>query len=172
MNNALKRWLIIGLFLLASLWLAWTAPEIDDSDLGVVNSVRTAKPIYKSGKIETVENQFLLIPRVVATKKPVDIFATQTKAIKVVKTRPTLVKVKSKPIKPRKPTAPRLPFKYIGKLIEKNKTKIFLMQGQALHIVVEGDKIDSNYQLKQVDESEISIIYLPLKLTQTMDIGK
>ena len=139
----------------------------DESNLVEVNPTRTVQSVDKATEATNVEDIFALTARPLSDGNVIDIFGTQKQQIKR-KVKPVITKVR--PII--KPTAPRLPFKYIGKLIENDVIKLFLMEGEALHIVSQGDKIGKNYRLKQVDEQQISLLYLPLNTTQTMSIGK
>jgi len=169
-NETLKRWLVLGGLLLLTIWLVLNAPVSEnDSEVVAVNPSRSSKlAAMVSPKVmpENIGDELALKHRIKNDEKIVDIFGTQQKVI-IVNTQP-VIKVKPQI----KLTAPRLPFKYIGKLVENNVTKLFLMEGEALHIVSEGDRVGSNYQLNKVEDKQISLLYLPLKITQTMSIGK
>lgn len=173
-NETTKRWLVLGSVLILTLYLAWNLPESDtDTDVVILNPVIDARQSYnhktmsKSLSIESV-NLFSLVSR-----KPLDgtvtfnLFGPQIK--NQVK---NTVKQIEKPMLSTKLQAPQLPFKYIGKLVEGGVVKVFLLEGQALHIMSKGDKIDDRYQLQQVNEQQLSWLYLPLNITQNMSIGK
>ena len=168
-NETVKRWLMLGSLLFVTLWLVWTTPEAEvNSELVVVNSIRTVKAVKKSDDATIIENIFALTPRLGNKGETVDVFGTKRQQKRKVK-KPVVVKAKPT-IKAS--TAPRLPFKYIGRLVEKDSTKLFLMEGETLYIVSQGDKIGKNYKVKQVGEQQVSLLYLPLNTTQTMSIGK
>lgn len=167
-NETVKRWFVLGGLLVITLWLVVNAPEQDETSIVAVSATRAVKPADKQQ--QTVFEQqdiFALTPRPTSDNERLDIFTTSRTAVKV-KSKPVILP--TKPII--KPSVPRLPFKYIGKLVENNVTKLFLMEGQSLHIVSQGDKVGHNYLLNKVEDTQITLLYLPLKISQTMSIGK
>lgn len=75
------------------------------------------------------------------------------------------------PPPPPKPTAPALPFQYIGKLVEGDVIKVFVSK-QGKHLVVqEGDLLDTTYSVVEISAGQIVFEYLPLKEKQTLAIG-
>lgn len=74
-----------------------------------------------------------------------------------------------RPVQEAKPTAPPLPFKYFGKLIEGGKTETFVMQGDELISIAAGQKI-GEYRVDKISEASIAFTYLPLKTQQTLDL--
>lgn len=72
---------------------------------------------------------------------------------------------------PHKPTAPPLPFKYLGKALENGKLSVFLARGEDSYSVESGSKIDGEYRVEQVSETAVTFVYLPLKSRQTLDIS-
>lgn len=70
---------------------------------------------------------------------------------------------------PEKPSAPALPFKYLGKAIEDGKLEVFLARGDDSYSVRAGQKID-DYRVDKVTEKSITFTYLPMKTKQTLDI--
>tara|TARA_R110002073_G_scaffold71694_6_gene175798 strand:- start:150 stop:743 length:594 start_codon:yes stop_codon:yes gene_type:complete len=69
------------------------------------------------------------------------------------------------------PTPPPLEFKYIGKVIEGNKTRVFLSQYDQFHVVKLGGRIDNQYRVDAVDDEAITLTYLPLNAKQTLNIN-
>ncbi|NTV70193.1 MAG: hypothetical protein HGA71_08615 [Azonexaceae bacterium] len=75
------------------------------------------------------------------------------------------------PVKPPKPTAPPLPFQYLGKLKEEDGTRVFLNQ-QGKHIIARvGDVIDGIYSVEDISSGQMTLLYLPLKEKQILAIG-
>ena len=68
---------------------------------------------------------------------------------------------------PAKPTAPPLPFKYLGRMIDGDKLEIFLEQGQEFIAVEPGQRI-GEYRVDKVTDEQIVFTYLPLKTKQTL----
>jgi hypothetical protein len=73
---------------------------------------------------------------------------------------------------PAKAEAPLLPFRYIGKLVEGDKTQVLLLRGAEQYAAAPGDKLGPDYRLDKVTGSELTFTYLPLKTKQTLDIPK
>ena len=73
------------------------------------------------------------------------------------------------PQAPAKPTAPPLPFKYLGRLIDGGKLEIYLEQGQEFIVTEPGQRI-GDYRVDKVTEEQIVFTYLPLKTRQTLDL--
>jgi hypothetical protein len=69
------------------------------------------------------------------------------------------------------PAAPPLPFTYQGRFQdESGKTAIYLSRDDHAYSVSEGDTIDGVYRVETVGVAQITIIYLPLNVQQTLDI--
>jgi hypothetical protein len=74
------------------------------------------------------------------------------------------------PSAPAKPTAPPLPFRYVGKAIEDGKLAVFLQRGEDSYSVQKAQKLDNEYRVDKVSETKIVFTYLPLKTKQVLDI--
>jgi hypothetical protein len=68
------------------------------------------------------------------------------------------------------PSAPPLPFRYFGKLIENGRLEVFVMRGDEVLSIAKGQKIDAEYRVDSITDTSISFTYLPLKMRQTMDL--
>ena len=71
---------------------------------------------------------------------------------------------------PPKPTAPPLPFAYLGRVIEDGKLSVVLARGGENLAVSPGDTIGGEYRVDAVTESEIRFTYLPLKTQQSLPL--
>lgn len=74
---------------------------------------------------------------------------------------------------PPKPTAPLLPFKYMGSFEEPSSGKliVYLAKGDESFPVSPGDKFDDNkYQFNGIGKSGITITYLPLSIKQNLTL--
>lgn len=75
------------------------------------------------------------------------------------------------PTKPPKPTAPPLPFKYLGKLNEEGEIRVFLSH-QGRHLIARvGDVINGTYSIEEISGGRMTLLYQPLKEIQTLAIG-
>jgi hypothetical protein len=74
---------------------------------------------------------------------------------------------------PPAPSAPPLPFTYIGKLQEgeTGPVVIYLTQGEQAYSVKKGDVIDKTYRVESITSAHIVLTYLPLAIKQTLTFG-
>ena len=70
------------------------------------------------------------------------------------------------------PQAPELPFKYLGKVIEDGKLSVFLARGDDSYSIQAGrrHKLDDQYRVDKVTETQVVFTYLPMNTKQTLDI--
>lgn len=80
-------------------------------------------------------------------------------------------RVEGPPPPPPAPTAPPLPFRFIGRLIDNGSTTIFIAQNDRSFAVRQGDTVADVYKVEQLTPSEIVFIYLPLAERQVLQIG-
>jgi hypothetical protein len=71
---------------------------------------------------------------------------------------------------PPAPSAPALPFRYFGKLIEKGKTEVYVMRGDELISIAAGSQLDNEYRVEGISDTAIEFTYLPLKTRQSMEL--
>lgn len=71
------------------------------------------------------------------------------------------------------PSAPALPFVYVGKMLEEGKSSIvFLEKQNRVFLVREGDVIDSSYRVDTINAPVMTLTYLPLDIKQIVRIGE
>jgi hypothetical protein len=70
-----------------------------------------------------------------------------------------------------KPSAPPVPYAYLGRWVENGKTQVYFSAGGRDHRVAVGDKLGSDYRLKSIDERQAVFEYLPLGVLQTVSLG-
>lgn len=69
------------------------------------------------------------------------------------------------------PTAPPLPFRYIGRMVEEDgQVTVYLAQGNRSRSVKIGDSIDGMYRLDGIFSGHLVLTYLPLEIKQTLSI--
>lgn len=68
------------------------------------------------------------------------------------------------------PVAPPLPFQYLGRIIEEDKTTIFLIRGDQHYSVEPGRTLDKLYKVEQVADNAITFTYLPLGTRQVLTV--
>jgi hypothetical protein len=74
------------------------------------------------------------------------------------------------PAAPPAPMVPPLPFRYLGKIIDGEKTAVFLARGEDNYSVEPGQMVDSQYRVEQVTDNTVTFTYLPLGIRQVMSV--
>lgn len=69
------------------------------------------------------------------------------------------------------PTAPPLPFQFIGRMDDRSDLQVFLQSGEKIYVVRKGDVIDETWRIEGISDVELSLVYLPLHLSQTLSVG-
>lgn len=69
------------------------------------------------------------------------------------------------------PTAPPLPFQFVGRLDDRSDLQVFLQSGEKIYVVRKGDVIDETWRIERISKEELSLVYLPLHLSQTLSVG-
>ncbi len=168
MNNiALKRWLVLGGLLILTLYLAWNSPQPETQATRV--PARDSAAFTATDQTRApMSRDFRLAPRAQAVDDVVDLFAPA-----VVKRLQVEQPVVSQAAPARVvPQAPPLPFTFVGKITEADGVKIFLQADNVLYSVKIGDIFAQQYQLAGVENGKLSLLYLPLNITQTMFYGE
>ena len=77
------------------------------------------------------------------------------------------------PEPPPKPTAPPLPFQYMGRTeeVQSGATLIYLTNGGEFYTIKVGDRFADSYQLERIERGALHIRYLPLSIHQTLPIA-
>ncbi len=121
-----------------------------------------------AGGTETTATQATVLAATAAAVPAADLFAAQSW---YVAPPPLVALAPTAPPPPARPMAPPLPFKFIGKLDDSQTLRVFLMRGEQVLVVSEGDLIDTTYQVKQLDAERMTLVYLPLGITQSLSVG-
>ncbi|MBN3766585.1 hypothetical protein [Burkholderia sp. Ac-20365] len=72
---------------------------------------------------------------------------------------------------PPEPAVPSLPFTYLGKQGADGNWEVYLTRGDETLIVHDQMVIDDTYRVDAIRPPTMTLVYLPLKLVQTLDIG-
>lgn len=73
---------------------------------------------------------------------------------------------------PAAPLPPQLPFIYLGRLGEAGRYKVFIAAYGKNHAVSAGDLVIQHYRIERIDPPIMTLTYLPMNLTQTLQIGE
>ncbi|MET0855151.1 MAG: hypothetical protein ABWY27_00260 [Telluria sp.] len=69
------------------------------------------------------------------------------------------------------PTAPPLPFTFLGKAVEKGEWEVFLARGAETLIVRNKTVIDGVYRVDAIAPPAMTFTYLPMNQVQQLNIG-
>jgi hypothetical protein len=72
---------------------------------------------------------------------------------------------------PPAPTAPPLPYKVLGKMLEQGVWQVFLTREDDVHVVKEGDVLDERYRIDKIEPPALVMTYIPLNQRQALAIG-
>lgn len=73
---------------------------------------------------------------------------------------------------PPPPTAPPVPFKYIGKILGDEEYQVFVAFNEKYLVVKEGDIIQQTYKVEKISPPTMTITYIPMNILQNMQIGE
>jgi hypothetical protein len=68
------------------------------------------------------------------------------------------------------PTAPPLPFTYLGKTIDGDKLTVFVARGEDHYTLAPGQTIEKIYRVEKVTDAAVTFRYLPLGTRQVLSI--
>ena len=75
------------------------------------------------------------------------------------------------PTTPLPPTAPPMPFTYLGKAQAGGAWEVYLARGEKTFIVHENSIVDDVYRVAAIKPPRLSLIYIPMNQQQELDIG-
>ena len=73
---------------------------------------------------------------------------------------------------PAKPTAPPLPFTYLGKVVDGDKTVVFVARADENYALEAGQTVAGSYRVDKITEAAVNFTYLPMKTRQTLTIPR
>ena len=175
--HARRRWLVLGSLLTATLAAAaWIRDSTDAPTTEVVAAANSgaapaaAQLRHAGGQGDAAVINLEKLKSRDLGKATRDPFATRKP--RAAKSKPGGAARPAQTVIAPSPTAPPLPFTYMGKLMSDGDLAVFLVQGERNLIVHEGDTIDSLYRVERIAEGDITLLFLPLNQLQTMAIGE
>lgn len=99
--------------------------------------------------------------------RPEDVFAS--KSWNEAPRAPALAAAAPAVTAPAPPSAPPLPFRYLGRYVGSGRPVIFLVRGDRILMVHQGDVIDGIYRVEGIVGSLLGLTYLPLNIRQNLD---
>jgi hypothetical protein len=160
--QARNRWMVLGSLLVlsvgASLWL--DTGDSDGASVAAVAQPGKGPGARQSGSTEALALEALR--RQPSAEKPEDAFAAKSWYVP-----PPPPKRGPPPA----PTAPPLPFAYLGRMVEDGRTTVFLTRQDRNYAAKVGDTLDGSYRVDGIDAGSVTLTYLPLNMQQTLAIG-
>lgn len=162
-NSPRPRHLLLGIALLATLaatiWVGQREPENDVVSVPNQRDSLPPAPIPSSDKPTAGAEQQLStpLPRSANEGEIVNLFPKQSWYV-------------APP--PPAPSAPPLPFSYLGKYSDGNEVVVFVSSGEQNFVVHQGDIVNGNYRIDEIAPPTMTITYLPLNQKQTLEIGR
>ena len=158
--------------LFATLLAAYFAPAVDDEIQPAKEIVSDVKRLSNDSVAANTNNAIKSLnglsanlkpdSRTVLDRPPSDLFyRAQSKADML---------ISSDTNKVSKPTAPPLPFIYMGKLAENGKMSVFLTRDEKPYVVHIGDVIDGVYRIDAINSTILEMTYLPLSQKQRLNM--
>ena len=159
-----QRWLVLGTVLLGTVAAAFF---VEDDAVAPVESQRPARRDARARPQASVS-----LAQAPASAEPALASTVVEEApASIDPFRSTSWYVAPPPPPPPKPSAPPLPFQFLGQLIEEDGTRVFVShQGQHL-IIKAGDLIAGTYAVEEVAAGKVVFLYLPLKERQVLATG-
>ncbi|MGY2187674.1 hypothetical protein D3C81_268900 [compost metagenome] len=146
-------------------WLPDYFKQADDSDVDVAAVATPAK-----GKTSSAAKAAAASAPIKDLSPAGDLFAARSW-----KAAPTLASVTEQPVNVapvvQAPTAPPMPFQFIGRMDDRTDLQVFLQSGEKIYVVRKGDVIDETWKIEGISDLELSLVYLPLHLSQTLSVG-
>lgn len=72
---------------------------------------------------------------------------------------------------PPPPQAPPLPFHFLGRYEDAGQSVVFLQYNDQSLVVRQGDTLGEQYKVEKLDETTLSLRYLPLNQLQSLEVG-
>ena len=79
--------------------------------------------------------------------------------------------VAAAPPTPPKPVAPPLPYSFAGKFVHGDEHSVMLSKGDLVFPVKVGETLDGAYRVESIGETQVTLIYLPLKQKQSIVVS-
>jgi hypothetical protein len=172
-----QRWLILGSLLLVTVVAGYLvedepAPAKSKRKGSVATkSAASSSPAADSRRAAAKEKASELAAAPLSFPEPAPIEAAEEGKKVIDPFRNKSWYVAPPPPPPPKPTAPPLPFQYLGKINEAGETRVFLNH-QGKHIIARlGDVINGTYSVEEISGGRMTFLYQPLNETQVLAIG-
>lgn len=167
-----KRWWLWLPMLAIAAWLALFGDKsaIDPLPSAGTTGLNASQRKVKPAAENSLETMVELIPReqLIETPNEAELITRDLFADRSWTPAPSPVIAPEPPL----PTAPALPFTYLGKQLENNQWRVFLGLAEQIFVVSEGSTINDLYKVDAIAPPNLSLTYLPLGQSQSLSIGE
>ncbi|HWK51066.1 MAG TPA: hypothetical protein VNR40_14335 [Steroidobacter sp.] len=164
--KAAQRKVLLGGLLAVTVILIVMAPPAEDETVGVVD--RSARAETMAGRAAVLEQERATES---ARKYRVDVPAvfapTDWSPPRRVSAAPAAMPVEQ----PVEPQVPPVPFRVLGRFVENGVPGMFVQLNERTLVARAGDFIGDLYRVESVSDQTMTVVYLPLKATQTVNAG-
>lgn len=172
------RKLILGILLILTLAATGYVYSNDTKESSIPESLTDVNALGRNGLggIKLIPTPALLQSRFLQDTtqdifQPKDTIKEPQKEVSPPLTTPPIV-ITSPITPPAVPTAPPMPFSYIGKYMEDGELVVFLGYRGTNLIVKTGDVIQQTYKVEKIQPPVLAVTYLPMNITQNIQIGE
>jgi hypothetical protein len=158
MTAETRRRLLLIVAALFTAWAVWQVSDVDDPTVRPAASRRTASVGSGAGTPVDLGSAMNLPVRVAATEPVRDLFQLPQPPA-------------PPPTQAKAPTAPPLPFSYLGGLSEGGETQIFLSDGTNMVVAKPGSRLAGGWILESVAPGQAVFNYEALQQRQTLATG-
>lgn len=168
MKRFLKRDVPVGAAItIAALVLLASVVTGREDDRAVATVVAPAAATARPALADDLDLERLKRPKM--ENAPQDLFAPRS-SFQAPAAPQTAVATATTPALSPPPSAPPLPFKYLGRMVDGGKVVVFLERNQDSLSAAAGDTLDNIYQVESIGESAVHFVYLPLGAKQALGI--
>jgi len=164
-----REWAMLALVLpVIVLAVAATDPADEDGGVAVAEVARAERTHAEAPRMALAGDLDLSqLRREVTAVEPADAFQAKSWYVPPPPPPPPPPALLPPPV----PTAPPLPFTYLGKFQDSAQPVFFLVRGDRILTVRAGDTIEGTYRLDGVVGATLGLTYLPLNIKQQINIG-
>lgn len=165
MDRGHRRWLGFGAVLVAALAIRVGVSTSQPTPAEIVGAVERpqAAQMLKRDEAARAAPQWSLDRSPIATPA-FDPFASRAQPPPALPPPPPVV------AEAPRPSAPPLPFKYMGRLNGDHVNAVFVTHENRVLTIESGEQIEGNYRVESIGETEIVFTYLPLAERQVLPI--
>lgn len=161
-----KRALALGIALAATLGATWWAASVgDEAEVAPAERARRAPDASTRGAGVAPSAPVAATSRLALERPPWPAAGAGLMRPPA----PVVVDAAPPPPPPAAVQAPPLPFRFVGALEEGGNRFVVLMEGEELHILRRGERIDDRYRVERISPGRIEFTYLPLRARQLLD---